>query len=462
MKIRSQFDLLRAALLSSLGIAGLGCGGAVDVDASETGFPCRNPSPVGGGYEQCDGFMHRASIDVCSSSLPRPDPLPLPEDPFAECNSDLDCTKAPNGYCWASSDFRGCRYGCLTDSDCSASQICTCGGPVGECIFAECTSDADCGAGLLCRSYGPADVSSVWGFACQTAQDQCGSSAECFPGTRPGHCASGGSGTPFTCYPRVDIDPGRPFFVDGVARTAKPTARGDWCAPKGIPHVGNVAPALRARVSQAWLAAAQMEHASIAAFARFALQLWSVGAPPELIDETTLAMRDEIRHAEHCFAVASAYAGRAIGPEPLAVDGSLNEMSLKQCMLATVREGCIGETIAAFETREASEHVRDPELRKLLRQISADETRHAQLAFRFLNWALEQGGSDLHRALEAELSRLRPTVSLSTNSCSIDDDLLEHGILPERARGAIRAQVITHVVRPCLRAVLRTKPDGRG
>jgi len=57
----------------------------------------------------------------------------------------------------------------------------------------------------------------------------------------------------------------------------------------------------------------QLEHASIAAFARFSLQLLSLGAPAGLIDDCTRALGDETAHARLCFQLASAYAGRAIG-----------------------------------------------------------------------------------------------------------------------------------------------------
>ena len=65
-----------------------------------------------------------------------------------------------------------------------------------------------------------------------------------------------------------------------------------------------------------------MEHASVAAFARFTLHLMSLGAPAALVERSNAALADETLHAKLAFAIASGYAGRAIGPGPLAIDGA--------------------------------------------------------------------------------------------------------------------------------------------
>ena len=147
----------------------------------------------------------------------------------------------------------------------------------------------------------------------------------------------------------------------------------------------------------------------MAAFARFALQLLQLGAPPELVERTTAAMADETRHARLAFGIASAYAGEALGPGPLDIERSLDETSLVDVVRLVVREGCVGETVAALEAREAAEHALESDPgRDCLRGVADDETRHAELAWRFVAWALEQapaGGSGL---LEQELGRPAP------------------------------------------------------
>lgn len=75
-----------------------------------------------------------------------------------------------------------------------------------------------------------------------------------------------------------DVDVGRPFLVRARPRTAPPTLRGDWSAdlcPAPVPA------AARAAVVARWTGAGRMEHASVAAFARFSLTLLHHGAPAE-------------------------------------------------------------------------------------------------------------------------------------------------------------------------------------
>jgi hypothetical protein len=134
----------------------------------------------------------------------------------------------------------------------------------------------------------------------------------------------------------------------------------------------------------------QLEHASIAAFARFNLQLLSLGAPPELVEDCTRAMADETAHTRLCFEIATAYAGHAIGPGPLDIAGSLAVTSLPDIVELVVVEGCFGETRAALEALEAADGETDPVIRAAYAQIARDEERHAALAFRFVRWALER------------------------------------------------------------------------
>jgi hypothetical protein len=169
----------------------------------------------------------------------------------------------------------------------------------------------------------------------------------------------------------------------------------------------------------------QMEHASIAAFARFSLQLLSLGAPPDLVEASTRALADETAHTKLCFELASAYAGRALGPGKLDVENSLAVTSLLDVVELVIAEGCFGETVAALEAREAADAAADPVVRAAYTQIARDEERHAELAFRFIRWALEQD-----RAAVSE----RVTAALQT------------------AEG--RADVLRVVVEPCFAALL--------
>jgi hypothetical protein len=102
---------------------------------------------------------------------------------------------------------------------------------------------------------------------------------------------------------------GRPLLVGSEVRVADTVARTDWtCAAPRL----DVPDLLRARVREGWLERAAMEHASVAAFARFTLQLLGLGAPAELIDASQQAGRDEARHARLCYAIASQLGGPVV------------------------------------------------------------------------------------------------------------------------------------------------------
>jgi len=105
-------------------------------------------------------------------------------------------------------------------------------------------------------------------------------------------------------------------------------------------------------VGAAWREVGLMEHASIAAFARFTLALLAVGAPSELVMDSNAAAIDETRHAKLCFALASEYLGEPVGPGELCVEGALDGLSLEQLVVTTIAEGCVGETVAAVEAAE--------------------------------------------------------------------------------------------------------------
>src|SRR6185503_716009 len=94
---------------------------------------------------------------------------------------------------------------------------------------------------------------------------------------------------------------------------------------------------------------AQLEHASIASFARFVLVLLAVGAPADLVAGAQQALADEVEHARACFSLASRFAETPLGPAPLRIDGALEAPTLARAAADAVVEGCIGETLAAAQ-----------------------------------------------------------------------------------------------------------------
>jgi hypothetical protein len=167
--------------------------------------------------------------------------------------------------------------------------------------------------------------------------------------------------------------------------------RHDWLADAiETPRLDHLTAAERGELAAHWARMGQMEHASIAAFARFSLQLLGLGAPAELIESCNRALADETAHAKLCFRLASCYAGRALGPGPLDVADSLVATTLGEVLDLVIVEGCFGETRAALEALEAADLASDPVIRAAYTRIGSDEQRHAELAFRFVGWALER------------------------------------------------------------------------
>jgi hypothetical protein len=212
---------------------------------------------------------------------------------------------------------------------------------------------------------------------------------------------------------------------------------------------------LRAELARSWTEQALMEHASVAAFARFSLQLLSLGAPPDLLLRSAQAMQDELGHARSCFELARHYSGSDVGPGPLPIDGALEESDLCSIVLGTLVEGCIGETVAALEAAEALAHCEDAKLRQVLERISREEGQHAELAWQFVAWALATGPSSLvERVREAFDAALSSPVSQPVQPSAFERELLRHGVVSVGLRNALRQRALGEVIAPCARALL--------
>ena len=361
------------------------------------------------------------------------------------CASDADCAGVAHGYCRSSPPFKVCASGCATDSDCESGRLCYCGAdsPSGTCMPATCRTDADCGAGR-CAKYALTPCGDV-AFACQKADDHCGKDIcdSCAAGFKVNACG--------TC--------GRPFLVNDEARTAAVVANGNWLARDlDAPALSNLSPSTRALLAAHWSRLGQMEHASIAAFARFNLQLLSLGAPAELVELCTQALADETEHTKLCFALASHYAGTALGPSRLDVSQALDATSLLEIMSLVLNEGCIGETCAALEAAESAELARDPALKRAYARIAQDEQRHAELAFRFLRWAYAEATRDERAQFVSDAQRrVREFAGAETaieSNHAADSELASQGVLGPRTLSALRRSSALDVTWPLLETLL--------
>lgn len=238
---------------------------------------------------------------------------------------------------------------------------------------------------------------------------------------------------------------GRPFLVAGEARVADVTPRADWLAHESAADI-NLA------LRDAWLRDAQMEHASAAAFGRFMLQLLALGAPPALVRDAAKAAADEVRHAELCFALATRFGGTPVGPAPLSLAGALGEVTLADVVENVIAEGCVGETIAALTAARQLEGATDPEVRRALEQIQADEAAHAELAWRFVAWALDRD-PEIRAVASAAFDR---ALGERRIVCADGDSLRAFGRLGAAEQRAAEASALADVIAPSARRMLTT------
>jgi hypothetical protein len=222
-----------------------------------------------------------------------------------------------------------------------------------------------------------------------------------------------------------------------------------------------LSPPLAADIGDEWARAAQFEHASIASFGRFALELLAVGAPSDLIESAHRAAIDEIEHARLCFSLATIYAGAPLGPGPLPLDAAaFTKPDLVTLTHATVLEGCVNETLAAFEAQTAHAHAQFEAVRAALAAIERQESDHASLAFRFVSWAIAVGGSKVREAARAAFAlasaQLRDLELPRAADADTDRTRLSHGRISARTRAELRRRVLSEVIVPAADAVLRS------
>lgn len=439
-------------------------GGPVVCEGSEPILQSGVDGTVPTGFEICpDGVIHRVEGVACQVPEPPGAECTLPDDGLQACLSDADCADGPHGRCiqqldfFGKSEFCGCIYGCETDADCADGKICACGSDLGAsdyptrsmCINAACVDDDACGNPMCALGTGDDGCGIAYKTGCLTDGSECSVDADC--------------GDFIDCFPSIDggftcqdfCCCGRPLLVDGCPVTADVRPRGDWVGGPAA-SAGSLPAVVRARIAAHYTQAAQLEHASVASFARFTLELMGLGAPPELLADAQRAGLDEIEHARRCFALASAYGGATVGPGPLSVAGAVPAATLEEVIAAVIDEACIGETLAAVEARAALAHARDPAVRETLEVIAADELRHAQLGWRTLRWALTQAEGSVRSRLLDRLDRALAEAERALPVAMFDHDramLRAHGVLDPADRRRAQEDALAAVLRPCAAAL---------
>jgi hypothetical protein len=175
----------------------------------------------------------------------------------------------------------------------------------------------------------------------------------------------------------------------------------------GIPALDELTAEQRQAIADQWVENGLGEHASVASFARFTLQLMSVAAPAALVQASNNAGNDEIVHAQLCFGLAHKFGGKPMAPGPFPIPNGTVHIApdILEMAISVATEGCIGETLSVVRAAAQIELSHDPSVRKVLNRIAEDEARHAGLAWKTVRWAMSQLDEPSRRVLAAALQR---------------------------------------------------------
>jgi hypothetical protein len=296
---------------------------------------------------------------------------------------------------------------------------------------------------------------------------------------------------------------GRPLIIEGrpvgAAAARIPVEHGPRLAPSAGspldraqgwrdsrvagPDVAGLSAGERRLLALHWARIGAAEHASIAGFQRFSMDLLACGAPAELVAGAQRAALDEVRHARLAFALASTFAGAPVGPAPLDLPAAVPvHRTARELALATAVEGCTVETLSAYLLAEALRGARDPAVVAALTRMRRDEDRHAELAWRTLAWALSvdpDAGDPVDVALERAIAGASVEGFASPEGAAPDSrrpgggaDVARAGLVrpavlerfgllrPSRAE-ACRTAAIRGVIEPLRRAALAAAGDRR-
>ncbi len=184
----------------------------------------------------------------------------------------------------------------------------------------------------------------------------------------------------------------------------------DCCEPIGSGSIGD----FLAR-------AAALEAASIDSFHIVAADLARFGAPSSLRRDAESAALDEERHARIVGALAAEFGARAATP-PAPCERAHDMLGFA---IENAVEGCVRETYGAALAMWQSANAKDARVRNAMREIAADEARHADLGWRIDAWLASSQHASARRATiqarEAAIRDLERSIEAGANT--FDDAL---------------------------------------
>jgi hypothetical protein len=224
-----------------------------------------------------------------------------------------------------------------------------------------------------------------------------------------------------------------------------------------VERVGSEVRAIESRVAREWIEDAWMEHASVATFARFTLELMAFGAPTDLVVASQQAGVDELRHAKDCFRIASRFAREDLGPGAVDVSSVVPSGDLARAAAVVIRDVCVGETLAALLAEARRDRARDFEVHATLAVFAAEEARHAQLGWDFLAWAIGRGGEAVRASASRAFDEMLSAPRRGPNRMrDVPVAVVRaHGLLDEATRRAVLDRALDKVIAPLASDLVR-------
>jgi hypothetical protein len=145
--------------------------------------------------------------------------------------------------------------------------------------------------------------------------------------------------------------------------------------------------------------AAHLEAASVRAFRALGEELRAAGAPASLLRMAERSARDETRHARATRRIARRFGGTA----PRVRVRRSGSRALAAIAVENAVEGCVRETFGALVATWQAANAGDGRIRRSMKRIAVDETRHAALAWAVARWIEPQ----LDDADRAEVARAK-------------------------------------------------------
>ena len=241
---------------------------------------------------------------------------------------------------------------------------------------------------------------------------------------------------------------GRPLIFDGVAQAASICPGKTWS--KG-PLAESIQLTFKQRQLLAvfWLRTAQMEHASVASFHQFALDLMRFGASPDLLIRTNKAIMDEISHAKAAFAITEGFLNQSLSPG----DFDMKIQPAKDLIdfaKKVALEAAINETLAVILATLQREQCTDYAIKKFLTDIIREEAEHAELAWDTLRWLIKKGGQGVVDSLWS-LTTIDFTPDVSSFPII---GIPSHGLPSQRVTSSVLKHAYQHVVIPNIKIIL--------